>query len=456
MAERLCSVGIDVGTTTTQLIVSELTAENTASGFSVPRMEIVDRKLLYCSEMHFTPLLSAQLVDGEGVRRIVLEEYAKAGLTRQQVDTGAVIITGETSRKENAAQVLRSLSDLAGEMVVATAGPDLESVLAAKGAGAVEESRRLPLPVLHMDIGGGTANLALLENGRVAATGCFNVGGRLFKCTGEGRITYISPVLEGLTELHPGEILTPEAAAQLTQRLTGVLEAAAGLQEPDAWFYRLVTAGTIPLQCRQPVIPSFSGGVADCIREKKSLFAYGDIGPALGQAIKKSRLCRGEYLLSPQSIRATVIGAGCHSTQLSGSTVYLSNVALPLHNMPIARISREEQALPRESLAPLVSRRLDALEDGGFLYLPGWVSPPYSRIAALADALALGFGQRPCYVLTGADMAKALGNALALRLPKAAPCLCLDQVEVPQDSYLDVLGEVGSAISLVVKTLILT
>ena len=191
-------------------------------------------------------------------------------------------------------------------------------------------------------------------------------------------------------------------------------------------------------------------------REDKAPFAYGDIGPALGQAIRKSRLCQGEYLLSPQSIRATVIGAGCHSTQLSGSTVYLANVSLPLHNLQIARLTREEQALPQESLAHLVAQRLAALEEGGFLYLPGWASPPYSRIAALANALAQGFGSRPCYVLTGADMAKALGNALALRLPKAAPCLCLDQVEVPQDSYLDVLGEVGSAISLVVKTLILT
>ena len=49
--------------------------------------------------------------------------------------TGAVIITGETARKENANEVLEALSDLAGDFVVATAGPDLESILAARGAG---------------------------------------------------------------------------------------------------------------------------------------------------------------------------------------------------------------------------------------------------------------------------------------------------------------------------------
>ena len=131
-------MGLDVGTTTTQLIVSEIRAENKASAFSVPEMEITGRKILYQSPVHFTPLLSGELVDGDKLRTLVKTEYEKAGITPQSVDTGAVIITGETSRKENAAQVLQSLSDLAGEFVVATAGPDLESVLAAKGAGATE------------------------------------------------------------------------------------------------------------------------------------------------------------------------------------------------------------------------------------------------------------------------------------------------------------------------------
>ena len=140
MAEVLRSVGLDVGTTSTQMILSELTIENRASAFSVPEMEIAQRKILYKSPIHFTPLLQGELVDGEGIRAIVADEYEKAGISRADVDTGAIIITGETSRKENAATVLHSISDFAGDFVVATAGPDLESVLAAKGAGAVEYS----------------------------------------------------------------------------------------------------------------------------------------------------------------------------------------------------------------------------------------------------------------------------------------------------------------------------
>ena len=137
MSEVLRSIGLDVGTTSTQLILSELTVENRAGAFSVPEMEIADRKILYRSPIHFTPLLSENRMDGVALRKIVEAEYLAAGITRESVDTGAIIITGETSRKENARTVLNALSDFAGDIVVATAGPDLESILAAKGSGAV-------------------------------------------------------------------------------------------------------------------------------------------------------------------------------------------------------------------------------------------------------------------------------------------------------------------------------
>ena len=142
MDKALLSVGLDVGTTTTQMVVSRLRAQNRASGFAVPRMEITDREILYRSPVRFTPLLSGELVDGQGIRKILEREYAAAGIRPESVDSGAVIITGETSRKENARAVLEALAALAGDFVVATAGPELESLLAAKGAGAVAFSEK--------------------------------------------------------------------------------------------------------------------------------------------------------------------------------------------------------------------------------------------------------------------------------------------------------------------------
>ena len=86
MAEELLSVGLDVGTTSTQLIVSMLSIENKASSFAVPELEIAERRVLYKSPIHFTPLLAEGLVDGEGIRRLVEAEYRAAGIDRHQVD----------------------------------------------------------------------------------------------------------------------------------------------------------------------------------------------------------------------------------------------------------------------------------------------------------------------------------------------------------------------------------
>ena len=125
MSERLKSIGLDVGTTSTQLVLSELVIENRASNFAVPEMEISSREVLYKSPVYLTPQTSGELVDGDALRKIVEHEYQCAGIRREDVDTGAVIITGETSRKENARRVLDALSEFAGDFVVATSGPDL-------------------------------------------------------------------------------------------------------------------------------------------------------------------------------------------------------------------------------------------------------------------------------------------------------------------------------------------
>lgn len=456
MSERLRSVGLDVGTTTTQLIVSELAVENRASGFAVPDMEIVDRQLVYQSPVYFTPLLDEAHVDGAAIREIVTAEYARAGIRRERVDTGAIIITGETARKENAQAVLSALSDLAGEFVVATAGPDLESVLAAKGSGAVAYSEKTGKTLVHMDIGGGTSNLALIREGVITATGCYNVGGRLLKFGKTGEVTYVSPVLEGLCKLKKGQTATQAQAEAAAEPLVQALEMAAGLREPTALLERLATAGTGAAWTPPPggAVLSFSGGVADCIGREIPWLEYGDMGPVLGRAIRESRLCQGPFVLGEQTIRATVIGAGCHSVQLSGSTVFVRGLTLPVKNLPVAAVSREEQG---EGLASVIRGRLKAMEDGPVvLALPGFASPRYGQVTAMAEEIAAGMAGRPVLVCLEADMAKALGHALCLRLPEGTPCLCIDRLRLAPGSYLDIGQAVGPALRVVIKTLILS
>ena len=442
MSEKLLSVGLDVGTTSTQMVVSELEVENRAGSFAVPELEIGSRRILYKSPVHFTPLLREELVDAEKLREILVKEYVRAGISPAEVDTGAVIITGETSRKENAAAVLGLLSDHAGEFVVATAGPHLESVLAAKGAGAVEFSERTGKTVLHMDIGGGTSNLALIENGKIVATTCLNVGGRLLKIDPNGRLNYVSPVLEGLFQSEIGDYVNRETVQELAGMLTQALEMAAGRRERTELMERLMTreAGLGWVEVPQDAVLSFSGGVADCIEEDRPWLAYGDMGPELGLCIRESRLCQGEYVLGAETIRATVIGAGCHSAQLSGSTVFAQNVQLPLKNLPVAETMEE----------------LTALDEHGVLALEGIRSPGYGQVAAIAEELAAALGDRPAYLALREDMAKALGKQLALRLGPDAQILCIDRVKLKSGDYLDVGMPVGPALPVVIKTLILS
>ncbi len=198
MREELLSVGIDIGTSTTQLIFSKLIVENEASAFTVPRISIVDKEIIYRSDVYFTPLISNTEIDGKKkIKEIIEEEYKKAGINKDDIQTGAVIITGETARKENANDVLHTLSGFAGDFVVATAGPDLESIIAGKGAGAHIYSKEHSTSVVNMDIGGGTSNLALFLRGEVKESGCLDVGGRLIKINPNTReIIYISPKIE--------------------------------------------------------------------------------------------------------------------------------------------------------------------------------------------------------------------------------------------------------------------
>ena len=184
---------------------------------------------------------------------------------------------------------------------------------------------------------------------------------------------------------------------------------------------------------------SFSGGVADCIETEKPWLAYGDMGPELGMAIRKSRLCQGEYVLGTETIRATVIGAGSHSAQLSGSTVFHQNVKFPLTNLPVVR----------------TVEGLQMLDGPGVVAMDGLPAPSYTALRELAEGILRPFAGGLLVLAVEQDMAKALGQILALRLGRDAQILCIDRVRLQEGSYLDVGAPVGPALPVVIKTLIL-
>ena len=472
MHESLLSVGIDIGTSTTQLVISRLTLENRAGPFSVPRITIGEKEVLYRSAIHFTPLLSETEIDAEGVRAIVAEEYRKSGFRQADISTGAVIITGETARKENARQVLAALSDFAGDFVVATAGPDLESILAARGAGIDEYSKEHHKKILHFDIGGGTSNLALYDSGTPAATGCLDVGGRLVKIERE-RVTYVSPALERLGAAVPGVPIprVGDRAEESSLRpavsaLTGALEQAAGLAAADGLLPALMTRDTSWTPPEGVDGVSFSGGVADCIwSPPEDAFAYGDMGVLLGRAIAASPAFRRAGIVrGAETIRATVVGAGSHSTQVSGSTIFYRNVEFPLKNLPVLRLTEDEERSGDALASALRDKAGWFADQGGMtqiaLSLRGEPNPAYGRIRDLARGIQSGMepllerGMFPV-IAVERDMAKVLGQTLWPMLGAEGALLCLDGVSAGSGDYLDIGAPVagGAVLPVVVKTL---
>ncbi|WP_061101147.1 ethanolamine ammonia-lyase reactivating factor EutA [Enterococcus faecalis] len=469
--ETLLTVGIDLGTSTTQLVLSELTVENFASAFTVPRISISDKKVIYRSDIIFTPLLNQSEIDAEPIKAFVAEQYRQAGIHKQDIQMGAVIITGETARKSNANNVLRALSGYAGDFVVATAGPDLESIIAGKGAGAQTYSETKRKPVVNLDIGGGTTNLAVFKDGEVIDTACFDIGGRLIKLDQQQKITYIAPKIQeiinkkGLT-LYLGDQATEQNLLPIISELVAVLENSIGLGTQSPFYQLLVTNHPLRKGEELPIV-TFSGGVADCLNTTSTnLFKYGDIGLLLGKYLRKSLIfSEKEVLESAETIRATVVGAGSHTAEISGSTIAYREQILPVKNIPILKLAQEDETLTVTELGQRIQEKLNwhRIEETPQIALAirGMSNPTFADIQRYGQGIVEGLAslvaeQIPIIVMVDEDMAKALGHALSAHLPKDYPFICLDSVKVENGDYVDIGLPVaeGAVLPVIVKTLV--
>lgn len=486
MREELLSVGIDIGTSTTQLVFSKLMIENIASNFSVPKVVIVDKQIIYRSEIYFTPLRSPTEIDGTKVREIIEGEYKKAGINKASINTGAVIITGETARKENAKEVLETLSGFAGDFVVATAGPDLESIIAGKGAGAHVYSKEGRTGVVNIDIGGGTSNLALFDHGEVKDTGCLDVGGRLIKIDkNSGEITYLSEKMKELIKrknlpLSIGTIATKENIQPILDAMVYALMQSIGLRPMNDEFSLFIThkegEQVTKFTCDETIKNSypitsitFSGGVADYIYGEEMVtdeFAYGDIGILLGQAIKASPLCKELTVLkSVETIRATVVGAGTQTMEVSGSTITYTKDAFPIKNLPILKLSKEEEESAK-SMEQAINTKLNWFKLEGNLQkvaiaFEGSKTPSFIQVSEYAKGLLAGMKELleqefPFIILVENDLAKVLGQTMYRMLEYRKDVVCLDSIHVEDGDYVDIGKPVaeGTVLPVVVKTLV--
>ena len=266
-----------------------------------------------------------------------------------------------------------------------------------------------------------------------------------------------------------GDILTPETAENICREMTEVIEQSAGLRKTDSRLELMITnhgkkSGIVP------DIITFSGGVADLLdpdADGRELFRYGDIGALLGRSLCRSPLfARVPRLSASETIAATVIGAGTHTTTLSGSTVSVNAAVLPQKNLPVLRLTAEQEAAclrgETDALSDAVSWFLQQHDTQRFvLALEGPEDPDYPSLCRLASALcccldtALPEGA-PVFLVLARDVGKALGLAVRGCLRGRRASVVLDGLRPENGGYLD-LGKPlmdGLTVPVIIKTLI--
>jgi len=467
----LRSVGVDIGSSGTQVAFSRLYLRRLSESLT-SRYIVVRRELQFQSQVHFTPFATGMRIDAEALGKILDRAYADAQVTPGDIDTGVVILTGEALRRRNARAIAAVVSEHAGDLVCASAGHHMEAMLAAYGSGAVRASRRDHSRLLNVDIGGGTTKLTLVEDGRIAATAAFHVGGRLIALDEDGTVTRLEPggaahAARAGVRLSPDAPAPPGALRAVAGRMAGELISVIRGEspaDPSLWL-------TDPLP-HPGVLDGlvFSGGVAEYVYGTEAL-SFGDLGPDLGTALTAAR--RAGRLPAPvlpadARIRATVLGASEYTVQLSGITSYMDapERTLPRRNLPVARPRYElSDAVDVASVGEEIRRhvgRFGSADAGDLAVALHWEGPPeYTRLRALAEAVAGGLSDRiaagaQLYLMLDGDIARTLGLMLREELGIGNDLVVIDGVLLRDFDYVD-LGRVrqpSGTVPVTIKSLI--
>ena len=174
--DELCvlSVGVDIGSSTSHLVFSRIVLERLDS-----RYVVTERESFYQSDILLTPYSAEETIDADALGAFIARQYKDAKIDPDEIDTGALILTGVAVRRRNARRIGELFAAQAGKMVAVSAGDSLETVMAAYGSGAAARSIRSGAPLINVDIGGGTSKIAVCADGKVIDVTALDVGARL-------------------------------------------------------------------------------------------------------------------------------------------------------------------------------------------------------------------------------------------------------------------------------------
>ncbi|HEY6259332.1 MAG TPA: ethanolamine ammonia-lyase reactivating factor EutA [Xanthobacteraceae bacterium] len=473
---ELTTVGIDIGSSTTHLMFARVHLQRLTAALS-SRFVVVNRKVLWQSPILLTPYLPDYTIDTDELAGFIGGCYAYAGIEPGDIDSGAVILTGEAIKRHNARAIADLFSEEAGKFVCASAGHHMECQLAAHGSGAIALSRGHAARLLNVDIGGGTTKLALIESGALVASAAIAVGGRLLVEDAKAGLTRVEPPMQDIAQsvgitLAPGRPLADDERARIVNRMVRLIMRMIDRRPADELTARLLVTEPWPPALANLGLDAltFSGGVAEYLykREKR---AFGDLGLDLAHALSHMLAQRRDLppVFDPgQGIRATVIGAAQFSVQISGNTIAIARPDdLPLQNLPVLALNFD---LGAEIEAPAVSARCRAalaqadLTDGAgpvAFAFPWHGDPAHARLYALAAGICAAVPQTlaaalPLVLLVDGDIAMSLGRIIRHEIAADANVIAIDGVQLRQFDYVDIgrLVDVTNVVPVIIKSLL--
>ncbi len=470
---ELTTVGIDIGSSTSHLMFSKLHLQRLGQYHS-SRYVVVSRETIHRSPILLTPYTADYNINADQLGDFIQDSYAEAGLAPEDIDSGAIILTGEAVKRTNARAIADLFASEAGKFVCASAGHNLEAIMAAHGSGAAGLSKGATSTVLNVDVGGGTSKLAIIQNGEILETAAINVGGRLVAMDESGRIVRIEPAAMQVAEhlgmsLHLGDKLEPADQQRIAEALADSLLAAVRHEKLSPLAEQLMLTPALSTTAHVDAV-TFSGGVSEFIYEREER-DFGDIARPLSEAIRSritAHVLPAPVEASGERIRATVIGASQFTVQVSGNTISVTREdILPIHNLQVIypRLPNREEIEPGEMQEAIVRafQRLDLTEgDQPVALAIDWNGMPrYPLLRRLAEGIVSGLKNTlaaglPLVLVFNNDFGALVGEIVRDEFRVQNDIVSIDTIGLQEFDYIDI-GEViypAHVVPVVVKSLV--
>ncbi len=461
----LLNAGIDIGTATSQMLVSRLVLKRLGRAHS-SRYIVVSRETVFDSPVVFTPYEDTLTIDSAKLIATItewLDDAAHVGA----IESGVVLLTGEAVRRTNAEAIAIRIGRLAGDFVCAAAGDLFEARMAAMGSGAIERSRQVGR-VLNIDIGGGTTKLSVIQEGKILESSVVRVGSRGIVTDGDRTVTRLE--ISGRLACEALEL--PIAVGNEISEAT--------LQAVSDWMVSRIDEHIFGMSTADPAVALrimpplrdvedingvvFSSGVAEYIH-KRTTRDYDDLGKWLAQAVDE-RIKAGRWnwksLPIENPLRATALGISQYTVEVSGDTIFVGdNLPLPIRNRKVVSVDLtgiEGSGVAEAMAEAAAGTDIESVKGGIAWKLKIRIGRRYKDVAAFAQALGgalVRHDDGPSVVILNEDVAMTVGRLISDELSIKQAIVVLDGVFADVE-FLDVgrQDEDSATVPIILKSFV--